>query len=471
MAPFPETESMTIKRLEVALRKSDMPLLKDGAYKLHEKFHTGHKFEYKNELRQILNYVEAHAIPEDIKEILCPTIKEILSDAPNVDFVEETTNEKDEANKIQNETVVEENKTNVNSTAGLYSPYSTSYVQNSIQSYVTSNDEASYKENEVEEEKIKPEIKIEEATLPKEETVSKTTSQIQEKIEEKEEIKEEIVKETTTPEEKEPVLQNIAIFYDDTSFDTDFRAIKNYRNTLNNLFSRQNDAFDFNLLKEVGTILNLTDTKVENLDKILSTFSTAKGKVTLVTTCQSENITKLLDEKGIDFKIPYTKEAKNDEAALTLIPMLGLSNIFVCSDCNRRTLVENSTTKPLSTRCPNCDGASFPDVYAINSYNPDCNPIYWQRALGAMASADVWVLINPPFDENKEIIFDFIKTAATCTKAKSIYILSKEGEKKEYYRQMFNEMLKDAQVKSNFLTQEALCEDYIKTEITDKVYA
>ena len=44
MAPFPESESMTIKRLEVAIRKKDMHLLKDGAYKLHEKFHTGHKF-------------------------------------------------------------------------------------------------------------------------------------------------------------------------------------------------------------------------------------------------------------------------------------------------------------------------------------------------------------------------------------------------------------------------------------------
>ena len=79
MAPFPESESMTIKRLEVALRKKDMHLLKDGAYKLHEKFHTGHKFEFLSELEQILEYVNTHDIPQEIKEILCPTIDEIIN--------------------------------------------------------------------------------------------------------------------------------------------------------------------------------------------------------------------------------------------------------------------------------------------------------------------------------------------------------------------------------------------------------
>ena len=79
MAPFPESESMTIKRLEVAIRKKDMHLLKDGAYKLHEKFHTGHKFEFLSELEQILEYVKTSDIPLEITEILCPTIEEILA--------------------------------------------------------------------------------------------------------------------------------------------------------------------------------------------------------------------------------------------------------------------------------------------------------------------------------------------------------------------------------------------------------
>ena len=53
MAPFPETEIMTIQRLQVALRKMDLKLLKDGAYKLHEKYHSGFKFEYIDLLKEI----------------------------------------------------------------------------------------------------------------------------------------------------------------------------------------------------------------------------------------------------------------------------------------------------------------------------------------------------------------------------------------------------------------------------------
>ena len=80
MAPFPETEIMTIKRLEVALRKMDLKLLKDGAYKLHEKYHGGYKFEYLDLLKEIFMEVSNNAsIPNDIKDILAPTIEDILS--------------------------------------------------------------------------------------------------------------------------------------------------------------------------------------------------------------------------------------------------------------------------------------------------------------------------------------------------------------------------------------------------------
>ena len=70
--PFPETEIMTIKRLEVALRKMDLKLLKDGAYKLHEKYHSGYKFEYLDLLKDILSQTSNNtSIPEDIRDILC----------------------------------------------------------------------------------------------------------------------------------------------------------------------------------------------------------------------------------------------------------------------------------------------------------------------------------------------------------------------------------------------------------------
>ena len=78
MAPFPEAEDMTVKRLYVALKRDDMQLLQMGAHKLHEKYHTGYKFQLLDDLRQILSYVEEQQIPNDIKELLTKTITDIL---------------------------------------------------------------------------------------------------------------------------------------------------------------------------------------------------------------------------------------------------------------------------------------------------------------------------------------------------------------------------------------------------------
>ena len=84
MAPFPEAEIMTIKRLEVAIRRNDFKLLKDGAYKLHEKFHSGHRFEYIDLLKEILLEVQTNpAVPTDVKDILTMTIEDILENNNN----------------------------------------------------------------------------------------------------------------------------------------------------------------------------------------------------------------------------------------------------------------------------------------------------------------------------------------------------------------------------------------------------
>lgn len=97
MAPFPETEIMTIKRLEVALRKLDFKLLKDGAYKLHEKYHSGFKFEYLDLLREILSTAQnTQSMPADIKNVLVPTIEDILNDTP----INENEEESYEPNRV-----------------------------------------------------------------------------------------------------------------------------------------------------------------------------------------------------------------------------------------------------------------------------------------------------------------------------------------------------------------------------------
>ena len=416
MAPFPESESMTIKRLEVALRKKDMHLLKDGAYKLHEKFHTGHKFEFLSELEQILEYVNTHDIPQEIKEILCPTIDEIIN-----------------AKNEQQETILQPviNEEDIKLQGPAYEEYIAQQVQkepeNLVESTVEQND-------------------FEHFETPV------------------------ITQENPTKEIKE---DRILFFYDDNSSDIDYSEIKNYRNRLNNLFSSQNHQDDYNLLKEIAVINNLVDTKIFDIDKILNMLKTSKYDVSFVTTSQSQDLTKILKEKEIDFEIPFVKKIEKNkqenQKVFDFIPMLGLSNIFVCSNCNSRNLKTDFSTKTLSVQCPNCDSAAFPDLYAINSYNPDCNPIFWQRAFKAFVKSNVWVIVNPPLDENKEIIFDFIKTASECAKPKRIYLFSKENDKREFYKNIFLKSFPDVEILSSFANIEQLCQEFIRIQIANRI--
>ena len=178
MAPFPESESMTIKRLEVALRKKDMHLLKDGAYKLHEKFHTGHRFEFLLELKQILDYVKNNDIPQEIKDILCPTIEEIIN-------VKNTQQE-----EILQPVVKEED-------LRLQGPVYEEYMA---------------------EQEAQKELADEIASTPAQNDFVHFETPVS--------IKEDLAKEAS-----EIKTENILFFYDDNSGDINYNEIKNYRNS------------------------------------------------------------------------------------------------------------------------------------------------------------------------------------------------------------------------------------------------
>lgn len=470
MAPFPESESMTIKRLEVALRKKDMQLLKDGAYKLHEKFHTGHRFEFTQELSNILGYIKTSDIPLEITEILCPTIEEILgiiSSVPDTDFGQQKTDYTEPVATLNPENTVygtnvsepeiklqgeawEEYKIEQEARRELEEiPFSEEYEQN-----VTTDIGGTYEPVSLNKEAQPVQMTIQTETAK---TLPEPADELE--IEEKEEI---------LPAKEIPT-DEVVLFYDDKINQIDYSQIKDYRNKLNVLFSSDNQEGDFNLLREIASINNIVDVKIFDLDKILTVLAGAKSHVSFITTSQSQEITKLFIQKEINFDIPFVKGISFDNSVklpITFIPMLGLSNIFVCSNCNLRSLKSDFSAKTLSVQCPNCDSAAFPDLYAVNSYNPDCNPIFWHRALRAFVKSKIWVIVNPPLDENKEIIFDFIKTAADCSSPKRIYLLSKENDKREFYKQMFSKLLPNAEVRSNYINEDALCEDYIKTQLS-----
>jgi len=471
MAPFPESEDMTIKRLMVALRKNDHQLLKMGTYKLHEKFHTGHDFELTDDLRRILEIVESKQYPPEISDILCTTIRDILSKkavqainpilppdsgknvmpqalqsggGEDMQALAKMINSSENAPKSGFEEI-KPVSVNLNTEQNQYqNAQAQTQTSQSIQQNAPQN---TYYRPPVQN---TPQIQQPQAQIQQGQYVQPAAQ---------------------SQNEEEYTVKNIAVFYDDYKNDIDFSNVKDYKNNLNFLFSKNQNGQDYNILKQISSLTHLLDTNTSDVDKIISMLTTSKGKVSFITASQSQNISKIFYEKNIDFDIPFVRKAQNKDSAFDLIPMCGSTNIFVCSNCNMRTLKTDFNTRTLSIQCPHCDGAAFPDIYSVNSYNPDCNPVFWHRAFAALIKSQIWILVNPPLDENKEIIIDFIKIAYDASRPSKIYILSKENDKKEFYRQMFTSIDDKCTVKFNFQDQDKLCEEFINEEIIRKVFA
>jgi len=541
--PFSESESMTIKRLEVALRKMDLQLLKDGAYKLHEKFHSGHRFEYINELRQIYEFVQAREnIPPEISNILKSTIEEIIKkdeedrswenagvqevEYDNLNKLDDIISRLDDPipqtpqNKIDSQKPVSPIQTTpqrnpvppppvpgeqlTQKPAEQVQPVQQSLLhqeQSSLSDKIQVSNEANNEIN-IDTAQIDnlPDIHHAAHPAPQNEppvneyaSYEQTESNVRDEQSAEtqdafvghsaeeflgDDFTQEVFQDSEYTEEcqeerseggTDSSPSEIALFYDDAQADIDFSIIKDYRNQLNMLFSKNQSCDEFKLLREISNISNIIDTPIDDVDRIISTLTTTKNKTSFLTTSQSQNFTKMFVRGNLDFEIPFVKKARNPEKAYTIIPMLGFSNIFVCSNCNARNLKTDFNTKTLSVQCPDCDGACFPDLYAVNSYNPDCNPIFWHRSFATFVKAKTWVLVNPPLDENKEVIFDFLKTAYDASAPKRVYLLSRENDKREFYKQTFSTINPNCDLRCDYSTQEKLCEDFINTEIMLKV--
>lgn len=515
--PFSESESMTIKRLEVALRKMDFQLLKDGAYKLHEKFHAGHKFEYIKELRQILDYINQKSIPPEISRILKTTIEDILAkdeedrswenagvqemefenlnnlDALIANIDNPKPQQQPQMQQRPQQQPAQPSQTQYGSTHSS-APRQPFFEQPSLESInvdINTNDDPDLidaaaleqismlgelqdvPEVNMTQQEHTPEAPLYQQPQSTYQVPQQDVQQVQAPPVEQQAAQQpqKQQQEQIQEEESDQQQSEIAVFYDDAQSGVDFSHIKDYRNQLNMLFSKnQQSSVEYNLLKQIANITNIINTPIDDIDKILSTLTTTKNKVSFLSTSQSQNITRAFVMGNLDFEIPFVKTAKKPKDAYSIVPMLGFSNIFVCSHCNARNLKTDFNTKTLSVQCPECDSACFPDIYAVNSYNPDCNPIFWHRAFATLVRSKIWVLVNPPLDENKEIIFDFLKTAYQASTPKRIYLLSLDGDKREFYRQAFSSINPNCDLRCDYVSQEKLCEDFISTEIMMRVY-
>ncbi len=549
MAPFREDEIMTIKRLEYALKHSDYRLLRDGAYKLHERYHSHYHFEYIDLLEVILSEAqENQAIPPEIKEILVSTINDILKDekeegiqnrvseltslsyntsshhqqtfdTPAEPLFEEAQNayqetkeesyikpfqeftpiqpiemvqsyKKDESTEniaesfnvqptedlvtdtpiIQQQNIFEniEHIENTENTEKIEYGEDVENAETDIQNkteeipqYFHSEDDEKQQNKELFEENDTIQ-NIEEDNLIKvnEDEIEPPQEETEEEVEEElkmneyqpeipqenycpaeDDIKEEDVQ-ATKDIESEDKQKTIAIFYSQNSSNEKISNILKYRELLYN-------KKDFSLA-EITSLINeikmQTDTNIPELQIFLDKLKPSNHKVDIITNTQSVNLINLLVQSDITYSIFNP----NTDKRINLLPLLGLSNLYKCTECESEYLDTNDKINSFILQCPKCKGAMLPELYTVKG---EINMDYYNASIVTLANADTWLLIRPSLSE--KLTFDMIKSAIkVSSKVKEVYILDKDINTKETYRRIFEELKPEVKVSANINTME-----------------
>lgn len=450
MAPFPEVELVTIDRLEVALRKMDFKLLKDGTYKLHEKYHSGHKFEYLDKLKEILmNVVNNNSIPEDIKDILCPTINDILLEGGVSADTSSSPYESLNQNRVSSLTQLSYNTKDSGMSSGSVSTVEEDISENKEEAKISAFDvfgadksSLNYSESPFKQEENKP---FQEFIMP-ESTVSSHFEQpkyVTEEIKEPDSttlnIQTEAYPEEEIQNELPKDIKNIALFYcQDVSIEKT-KNILRYRELISSLEDEHHSINEIlNLISEINIQSN---TNIIELKNILDQLHLSNNTVNLITNSSSADLIGLMEQGEYSYSLYYKQEDKK----INLIPVYGLSNQFICSHCREEYLDTEDKINPLVLQCPTCKNPMFPNFYTANNENIQMNLDYYNSALMSLAESKVWVVIHPVL-EDKIMMSLILNAIKLSSKVEEIYILDKDINVREDFRNKFMSLKEDISV-------------------------
>jgi len=113
MAPFPEQEPMTIKRIEVALKKRDWTLFRQGIIKINSMYESGTKWSDAEAWQNLMNQAESEYIPPDLWEEFSKITKNIINSIDNsvqISLLPAFQEDKKASNKYQGKVVIFYNK-------------------------------------------------------------------------------------------------------------------------------------------------------------------------------------------------------------------------------------------------------------------------------------------------------------------------------------------------------------------------
>ncbi len=457
-----ESETLILKRLESALNNGSSEQLKVAAYKLHEKFHSGHKFEYKNELKQVLDYVETQSFEEDTTILLTSTIKEILSQADVIQEEKESSVSDiidsifPSSNKFNGETVDlrqdTQNHVIEKSYAETFAPAHANEEEIPQEEVKTNYANDFYKPKEeahsFQEELTKVQNYAQEATekaetyteqTPKEEPVqtytqTPTNDEIKERFEKAEE------KNIATTAVEKPMRESeIAIFYAEKNPDIDDNLILE---TNNAIYKNENFSKTIGTLK---TFINLAECDLGKVDELFSAIYFYMGKISLTTTSVNGKILDILSSLGI----------KPKEENRNFYPLQGLTRLFKCDKCKDSVLLEKGT---LVSECENCSGTFLPEITTSTNFLS----MTFEEAFASFINSNVWILINPPLMTANPAIVRMFELAATISAPEEVYILTQDGVKKDFYESMFKRINESIITKSKYNSNEEFYHDFQK---------
>ena len=461
-----ESETLILKRLESALNNGSSEQLKVAAYKLHEKFHSGHKFEYKNELKQVLDYVETQSFEEDTTILLTSTIKEILSQTEVIQEEKESSVSDiidsifPSSNKFNGQTVDlrqdTQNHVIEKSYAETFAPahaHEQEEQQNEVKpSYVNDfykpkdemqsfQEELNQAQNYAQEaaqkiEEYKEEISQEEPAQTYTQTYvqTPTNEEIKERFEKAEEKNIE-----TTVAEKPMQESEIAIFYAEKNPDIDDNLILETNNTIykNESFSKTIDT--------LKTFVNLAECDLGKVDELFSAIYFYMGKISLTTTSVNGKILDILSSLGI----------KPKEENRNFYPLQGLTRLFKCDKCKDSVLLEKGT---LISECENCSGTFLPNIATSTNFLSTT----FEESFASFINSNVWILINPPLMTANPAIVRMFELAATINAPEEVYILTHDEVKKDFYESMFKRINENIITKSKYNSNEEFYHDFQK---------
>ena len=464
MAPFPETEIMTLKRLEVALKKGDYKLLKEGTYKLHEKYHSGFQFEYIDMLKDILYNTNDLNVPEDIKDILVPTLEDILSTA-KIETQQATTSpyESLNQNKVSSLTSLGYTHQQQNEEPQTEEKISAFDVFASPKASTTTIPPRHEIQN-IQQEENKPQETFEKFTLPdinpvavdevSEEQNNIEQNNIQVQTLEKNNIKtpQPQMQQQIQPQiqQTQPVAnktKTLSIFYFQANSEDKNKNTTKYQDIVSKLGNEKVDFFE--IIKLISSINTQSNANIVELTNVFEQIQNKHLKINLITNSTNSHLLGLLESIKIPYKINSTEEKIN------ILPLFGLTNIFKCTQCNEQYVDLKDDITPFVVQCPKCKNPMLPDFSCVDT---KINLDFYNNAIINLAKSDVWLILYPYAAENS--MLEIMKSALKLNRnVQTIFITDKDINAKEMFKSEFLGIKDDLKINTDVNAME----DFLKT--------